>query len=289
MKFVLIGGAGYIGSQLTRALDSRGFTVTVIDNFTYNQNTYFPPSVNVVKDDIENIKTHQADIASADYVFFMASPRLNEINDLPQPLPYLDALKDTVELLGEKTQLVFFSSCSVYGYQANEVNETSPTRITSLYSKLKIDSENILIRKGDDRLKIVRLSTLYGLSSVSRNDLLINNFIKDITFSKYLEVYDPLSWRPNIYLDDLVNILIDLSENRNFLPILNIGFNKLNTTKQDLILTLVTKNKFDFIVKYYAPQDSRSYKVNFDLVESLIHFKDYTTYEAGIYKIREQL
>ena len=102
MKFVLIGGAGYIGSQLTRALDSRGFTVTVIDNFTYNQNTYFPPSVNVVKDDIENIKTHQADIASADYVFFMASPRLNEINDLPQPLPYLDALKDTVELLGEK-------------------------------------------------------------------------------------------------------------------------------------------------------------------------------------------
>jgi len=289
MKFVLIGGAGYIGSQLTVALDTRGHEVTVIDNFTYNQSPFMPPKVKVINDTVENIRTHQADIASADYVFFMASPRLNEINDLPQPLPFVDALNDTVDCLGEKTELIFFSSCSVYGYNAQIVDETSPTKITSLYSKLKVDSENNLIYKGDNRLKIIRLSTLYGLSSVSRNDLLINNFIRDITFSKFLEVYDPLAWRPNIFLEDLINILIDLSEHKRFRPILNIGFNELNTTKQDLILTLVSKNKFDFSVKYYAPQDSRSYKVKFDLLKTLLTFSTYTSYEDGINKIREQL
>ena len=289
MKFVLIGGAGYIGSQLTVALNTRGHEVTVIDNFTYNQSPFMPPKVKVINDTVENIRTHQADIASADYVFFMASPRLNEINDLPQPLPFVDALNDTVDCLGEKTELIFFSSCSVYGYNAQIVDETSPAKITSLYSKLKVDSENNLIYKGDNRLKIIRLSTLYGLSSVSRNDLLINNFIRDITFSKFLEVYDPLAWRPNIFLEDLINILIDLSEHKRFRPILNIGFNELNTTKQDLILTLVSKNKFDFSVKYYAPQDSRSYKVKFDLLKTLLTFSTHTSYEDGINKIREQL
>jgi len=289
MKFVLIGGAGYIGSYLADKLDRKGYEVTIIDNFTYNQSPFFNKTITVVNDDIENIKHHAADIASADYVFFMASPRLNEINDLPQPLPYLTGLEDTVECLGEKTQLIFFSSCSVYGYQPGEVSETSPTRVTSLYSKLKIDSENSLIYKGDDRLKIIRLSTLYGISNVSRNDLLINNFIKDITFSKYLEVYDPLSWRPNIYIEDLVNILIDLSEHNRFRPILNIGYNKLNITKQDLILTLVSKNKFDFTVKYYTPKDSRSYKVNFDALEKLLTIDGFTPYEHGIDRIREQL
>ena len=122
MKFVLIGGAGYIGSYLADKLDRKGYEVTIIDNFTYNQSPFFNKTITVVNDDIENIKHHAADIASADYVFFMASPRLNEINDLPQPLPYLTGLEDTVECLGEKTQLIFFSSCSVYGYQPGEVS-----------------------------------------------------------------------------------------------------------------------------------------------------------------------
>lgn len=289
MKFVLIGGAGYIGNQLAIALEHQNHEVIIIDNFTYNQNPYIPPKVKVIKDSVENIKTHHADVASADYVFYMASPRLNEINDLPQPLPYLQGLKDTVSIIGEKTQLIFFSSCSVYGYQNNIVDENSPTKVTSLYSKLKIDSEKYLINQGDDRLKIIRLSTLYGMTGVSRNDLLINNFIKDITFSKYLEVYDPLAWRPNIYIHDLVNVLMDLSDHNNFQPILNIGFNKLNITKQDLILTLVSENKFDFTVKYYAPQDSRSYRVNFDLLESCLVSKEFTNYADGIERLRDGL
>jgi|SaaInlStandDraft_1057018.scaffolds.fasta_scaffold83210_1 nucleoside-diphosphate-sugar epimerase len=287
MKFVLIGGAGFIGSELALGLERKNHEVTIIDNFNYDQKPWFPPGIKVIRDSIENIKTHGTVVGDADYVFFMASPRLNEINDLPQPLPYYQCLIDTTELVSSKAQLIFFSSCSVYGFQNNIVNEHSPTKITSLYSKLKIDSEKLLTNLGDDRFKIIRLSTLYGVSSVSRNDLLINNFVKDIKFSKYLEVYDPLAWRPNILLEDLVKVLVDLSEHKKFMPILNIGFDELNITKQDLVLTLVSKNRFDFTVKYYAPQDSRSYKVDFSLLKSLLSFSNFTEYKDGIQQVNE--
>ena len=38
-KILMTGGAGYIGSVLSRVLLERGHRVTVLDNFLYNQNS----------------------------------------------------------------------------------------------------------------------------------------------------------------------------------------------------------------------------------------------------------
>mgnify|MGYP000093170257 FL=1 len=271
MKFTLIGGAGFIGSQLMTYLPQFGHEVKVIDNLTYGQNFGYPDEVKLINDDVKNIGRYETELNEADYVFYMASPRLNEINDLEEPLPHLAGLKTTLDICqNNNTQVIFFSSCSVYGYRKNMVNELSTTKVTSLYSKLKIDSENLLKKYDEDRFKIVRLSTLFGTSGVGRNDLLVNNFVKDVLFSQYLEVYDPEAWRPNINIHTLCGVLKELAEKNAFQSILNIGYNILNTTKQELILKMVTRNKLDFTVKYYSPDDSRSYKVDFSKMEELI-------------------
>lgn len=291
MKYILVGGAGFIGQELAFNLVEKEHDITIIDTFEYDQRDGFHSEIKVIKDSVENIKRYSDLLREADYVFYMASPRLNEINDLPQPLPHLQGLKETLEICDDynlKTQVIFFSSCSVYGYQKGTVNELSPTKVTSLYSKLKIDSENLLKSFDNDRFKIIRLSTLYGNSCVSRNDLLVNNFVKDILFSEFLEVYDPGAWRPNIFLDDLIKVLIYLSENNKFEDVLNIGYNELNITKQDLILTLVTQNKLNFAVKYYTPSDSRSYRVNFSKLGNICNIP-YTPYSEGIESLIKNL
>lgn len=287
MKFTLIGGGGYIGQVLAEHLDNADHKVVVIDNFNYEQNDDLGGGVQVINDDVANITRHAAELETSDYVFYMASPRLNEINDLPQPLPHIEGLKKTLDICEKAgVKVVFFSSCSVYGYQNKLVNEDSPVKVTSLYSKLKIDSERIVRKYDNDNFYIIRLSTLFGLSKVPRNDLLINNFVKDILFSKYLEVYDPTAWRPNINLYTLVAVLKELAEENKFQSTLNIGFNLLNTTKQDLILTLVTQNKLDFAVKYYSPDDSRSYKVDFSRLEEIIK-EEPILYRDGIDQLVE--
>lgn len=271
MKFTLIGGAGFIGSQLCYNLTDAGHKVTVIDNLTYGQQQPEIPAVNFIQDDVENVGRYVTELNQADYVFFMASPRLNEMKDIPLHQPHLQGLKTTLDICKDNnTEVIFFSSCSVYGYRKEIVSELTPTKVTSLYSKLKIDSENLLKKYDIDRFKIIRLSTLFGLSRVGRNDLLVNNFVKDALFSQYLEVYDPEAWRPNINLQTLCVVLKELSEKNAFQDILNIGFNSMNTTKQELILKMVTRNKLDFAVKYYSPDDSRSYKVDFSKMEKLV-------------------
>ena len=288
MKIMLIGGAGFIGSQLANKLSYR-HKVTVIDNLTYIKKPNFEKSVEFINDSIENISRYKSELNNQHYIFFMASPRLNEINDLPQPLPHLQGLKNTLDYIdNEDTKLIFFSSCSVYGHTDNVVDELSPVKITSLYSKLKIDSENLIKKRGDNRFKIIRLSTLFGLSEIPRNDLMVNNFVKDILFSKYLEVYDPQSWRPNIYLDDLCDVLQHLTENNLFEDVLNIGFDTMNISKQELILTLLSKLKLDFTVKYYAPNDSRNYKVSFKKLKSILPEYENTSYVKGIETVAKE-
>jgi len=288
MKFTLIGGGGYIGQPLAEHLTDKGHKVVIIDNFNYEQNDNLGDDIEIINDDVLNITRHSAHLTTSNYVFYMASPRLNEINDLPLPLPHIEGLKKTLDICEKSsTKVIFFSSCSVYGYQKGILNEDSRTKPTSLYSKLKIDSENLLKKYDNDNFKIVRLSTLYGISRVPRNDLLVNNFVKDVLFSSYLEVYDPGAWRPNINLYSLIDVLIELAVNDKFQPVLNIGFNRFNITKQDLILKLVTEVKLDFAVKYYSPDDSRSYKVDFSLLESLIKDSQPIDYVNGIKQLIE--
>lgn len=58
LKILIPGGAGYIGSVLSRKLLNIGHTVNVIDNFMYNQESFDDLIKNaqfkVIKDDILN-------------------------------------------------------------------------------------------------------------------------------------------------------------------------------------------------------------------------------------------
>jgi len=166
MKFTLIGGGGYIGQPLAEHLTDKGHKVVIIDNFNYEQNDNLGDDIEIINDDVLNITRHSAHLTTSNYVFYMASPRLNEINDLPLPLPHIEGLKKTLDICEKSsTKVIFFSSCSVYGYQKGILNEDSRTKPTSLYSKLKIDSENLLKKYDNDNFKIVRLYSLWDFKS----------------------------------------------------------------------------------------------------------------------------
>jgi nucleoside-diphosphate-sugar epimerase len=277
MNILLIGGAGFIGLSLTKKLVEK-HRVTIYDSLMYNQTLDLPNGITLIKDEVGNIQNH--DISGYDIILYMASPRLLHLGNDEQITPELVSLKQTLDKLNKKTKFYFFSSCSVYGNNQNIVDEASPVMVTSFYSKLKIKSEKIIQKHSHKNKIILRLATLFGHSLIQRNDLLINNFIRDIKESNSIEIYDGNAWRPNIFIDDLVDALIKLIKIEITEPIINIGHNSLNITKNNLvniISQMLNKNIKKVMIE---SKDTRSYKVNFFKLNSIIQHTFYNYAES---------
>jgi nucleoside-diphosphate-sugar epimerase len=285
MKVLIIGGAGYLGIPLSNSLHN--CDITVYDKFLYSNITFLKKDIVIINDDVSNIEKYDELLNSQDVIIYLASPRLLELTDSSQLNLPINQFKKTIELIkNEKIRFIFSSSCSVYGKRTDVVNEKSDTQISSLYSELKISCENILLSKNNPKFKIVRLSTLYGVSKLNRNDVLINNLIQDIKEEKPIEIFDPLAERPHLHVKDCVKILKSIIEGDYNDTIINVGKNELNINKIDLIEKIKKTVKPDLEYELINSEDSRSYKVDFSNLHAHIQF-NHITFEDGIRELME--
>jgi len=76
MKFIVTGGAGFIGSHLTEKLVNNNHDVTVIDNFSIGKKKNLKNIINkikLVKADIRNFKQIEKLFGNVDCVFHLAA------------------------------------------------------------------------------------------------------------------------------------------------------------------------------------------------------------------------
>ena len=78
------------------------------------------------------------------------------------------------------------SSCSVYGNNKNTINEKSPPRPISLYSKLCLKYEEYL-KKIKNKFYYIG-SVLSMVGHKMRYDIAINKIIRDMIFNKKVEI-----------------------------------------------------------------------------------------------------
>jgi len=142
MKFLLLGGGGYLGSVLSELISDREQEVIVYDTFKYWNVEKNKKNVTYIKDDLTNITNHLDKILNVDFVLYMASPRFNEVKSdlhITSEILLMDHTLKCVKKVSPNYKLIFFSSCSVYGNTDQMVDENTELTPTTLYSKLKIE------------------------------------------------------------------------------------------------------------------------------------------------------
>jgi nucleoside-diphosphate-sugar epimerase len=284
MSVLIFGGAGYLGIPLCDSLRNRNRVVTVYDKFLYSNPEDIRNDVTIINDDISNVENHRNIFEHVDIVYYLCSPRLNELNSETQIHIELENLKKVLSLLKPNTKFFFNSSCSVYGKTEDIVNESSETKITSLYSKLKIESENILLNTEGLIVKIFRVATLYGKSKIERNDILINDLVNKIVNNEKIEIFDSEAIRPHLHVLDCAEFISNLINADYNERIINIGINKFNITKRQLIKIIEKTLNIKLDITYYETQDSRSYFVDFSLLKRL-NSRNCYNYERGVFDL----
>jgi nucleoside-diphosphate-sugar epimerase len=289
MRFLLLGGGGYLGSVLTELISERNQEVIVYDTFKYWNVEDNMKNVTYIKDDLTNITNHLDKFVNIDCVLYMASPRFGEVRDdlhITSEILLMDHTLKCVRKVSPNYKLIFFSSCSVYGNTNEFVDENTELTPTTLYSKLKIEGEKQISNLGIDNYLIVRLATLYGVGVIERDDLLINNIVNDVKINKKIQIYEEDAYRPNLNVRDCAEIILRLSYQGIENKIMNVGYTKFNITKRQLINKLEEsinkKVDVDFV---NDGLEFRSYYVNFDNLEKYIPNFTPKSLERGIYEI----
>ncbi|OGY67429.1 MAG: hypothetical protein A3H63_02305 [Candidatus Harrisonbacteria bacterium RIFCSPLOWO2_02_FULL_45_10c] len=268
LKILIAGGAGYLGGYLTDLLIKNGCEVTVYDNLLY-EDRYLKPA-NFIYGDVRDSKKLLSIINGFDAVVWLAAI-VGDGACAVEPY-YTRAINvDSVKWLAEnyKGKIIFTSTCSVYGFNNNLIDETSELIPLSLYAETKVAAEKLIINQHKNYL-IFRLGTLFGVGddhSRLRFDLVVNSLTMKAARGEVLKVFGGGQWRPLLHVKDAAEAIVfaiknDLSgiynlSNKNFM---------IKDVAEEIQNTLNSFNDSEVKIEYtnLKFEDLRNYKVSAD-------------------------
>jgi nucleoside-diphosphate-sugar epimerase len=263
MRVLVTGGCGYVGTRLTQALLARTeAAVTVLDTEWFGNFLPAHPRLEVRRADVRAIDA--LDLGPFDTIFHLA----NIANDPAVELnPYASwevnvlatmRLADKAARQGVK-QFVYASSGSVYGVRTEpEVTEDLDMVPISEYNKTKMVAERVVLSYGADLVAtVVRPATVCGLSPRMRLDLTVNLLTMHALARGRITVFGGAQVRPNIHIDDLVDLYLFLMDRR-VAGVYNAGFE--NLTVREIADFVASKVPAEVVVQ--ASDDPRSYRLS---------------------------
>jgi len=280
MKKVLItGGAGYIGSVLTRTLLKEGYSVTVIDSLMYNQLSLLGEcqneNFNLTVHNITDFEFLKEELKKYDIIIPLAAivgaPACDENKELATKINF-EQIKVIVDNLTENQKIIMPNTNSQYGSSKNIITEESPFNPLSHYAVTKCKAEDYVLEHSNGIC--LRLATVFGTSPRMRTDLLVNDFVYKSIVDGYLILFEPNFNRNYIHIQDIANTFLFCIEHYSSMKkdVYNVGLSDANLTKAELA-SAIKKQIPNLVIKeddYKSDADQRNYIVSNEKLESCV-------------------
>ena len=286
MKVLVVGGAGYIGGAVTDLLTQSKYEVRVYDSLLYEE-SYRKP-VSFFYGDVRGRARLLPHLQWADAVIWLAA-LVGDGACALDPEIATEINQNSVRWLSENFngRIIFMSTCSVYGAQAGELDESSPLNPLSVYAATKLAAEISLAKKN---AIIFRLGTLFGvgdLFSRIRLDLVVNTLTVRAYCHNKIKIFGGEQFRPLLHVRDAAQAAVDN------LATAHTGIFNLHRQNVRLIdLAYQVRNHFPDLQIETTPmqfQDTRNYRVRSDKAQDTLRFKPKYSIDDGIEEIKELL
>jgi len=257
MKFVVTGGAGFIGSHIAKSLINESHSVTIIDNLNTGKIENLKEILNkvdFVKGDIRDIELLKNKLKDVDGVFHEAAlasvqesfSNTKEYNDVN-----VTGTENILKLAKEfGFKIVYASSSSVYGNPVKiPIQEDDPKNPINPYAQTKLDDENLAIKYAQNGVRVIglRYFNVFGERQSHAYAGVIKKFVKKVRNNESPIINgDGQQTRDFVYVGDVVKAnILAMKSNINH-EFFNIGTNSTITV---LELANLIIDAFGFSIK----------------------------------------
>ena len=297
MKYIVTGGAGFIGSSIVKKLVARGDDVTVIDNLNTGKEENLKSVIDKItflKDSILNRELLEKQSQNIDGIFHQAA--LASVQDsFSKPDEYHDVNVNGTEnilKLAKKNdfRVVYASSSSVYGNPERiPIKESDKKNPINPYAETKLKQDQLAIKYSEMGVKVIglRYFNVFGKGQSKEYAGVLKLFLERIRDKLPPKINgDGTQFRDFVYVEDVAdaNIMsMDSDINHGFY---NVGTNT-SITILDLAKTIIKSSGLD-IQPIFGPAlkgDVQRTIANIDLIKEEIGWEPTILLEKWIEEI----
>lgn len=291
-RILVTGGAGYLGSIMVPDLLAAGHSVTVLDNFMFEQSSLNHicnhPNFSVVKGDVRIKDVVAPLVAKADVVIplaaYVGAPLCSQ-DPVGASTTNHDAISMMLKLVSKDQMILMPTTNSAYGSgeDNNFCTEESPLRPISQYAIEKVAVEKELMHH--ENAISFRLATVFGMSPRMRIDLLVNEFTWRALKDGTIVLFESHFKRNYIHVRDVSRAfqhgLAHFEDMKG--EIYNVGLSDANVSKKELCdIIKADLPKFMYLeAAVGSDPDQRNYIVSNAKIEAK-GFKPQMSLSAGI-------
>ena len=282
MRYVVTGGAGFIGSHITEKLVERSDIVTVIDNMNTGKEKNLESvkgKINFIKGDILDVDLLEDLTKDVDGVFHQAA--LASVQDsFDKPDEYHNVNVNGTENILKLSKkygfkVVYASSSSVYGNPTRIPIKESDEKIPiNPYAETKLKKEELAIRYSEMGVKVIglRYFNVFGKGQSKEYAGVLKLFLERIRDKLPPKINgDGTQFRDFVHVNDVVNANIMSMDSNITHEFFNVGTNTAITII-DLAKTIIECSGLN-IEPIFAPAldgDVHQTKANIDLIKKKI-------------------
>ena len=234
MRFVVTGGAGFVGSYLVKLLVKKGHNVVVIDNLHKGKKENLDEVLDKIEFlnlDIQDYDSMEKNMRDIDGVFHQAA--LTVVQDsFKMPEEYHNVnVKGTENIFNiahkNNFKVVYASSSSVYGHKETiPIKEESERKPINPYGQTKLDDEYLFEKYSKEGTRIIglRYFNIFGKGQTLEYAGVITKFLDRINQKKPPIIFgDGSQLRDFISVEDIVKANLAAMQSKISNLLVNVG------------------------------------------------------------------
>jgi len=297
VKLIVTGGAGFIGSHLTKYLIKKGHNVSVIDSLrrgSLENLKEMEDKIDFQKIDILDYDAMKSVVKNADGIFHQAA-----LGSVPQSFKEPEEYR-RVNAVGTENilklakefgfKVVYASSSSVYGNQNKfPIKEDAAKKPLNPYGQSKLEAEQFAEKYSKLGVKVIglRYFNVFGIGQNPNYAGVIPKFIEQLIHHKPPIIYgDGNQLRNFTFVDDVVEANVLAFESKTEHAFINIATGVM-TSVRELAEIMINLSGLSIKPIYEKPRegDIEKSQADISLAKSLINWEPKTTLEEGLKKI----